>query len=183
MQTPYQLTNIASHEAWYASVNSLFSPFKRFAVSYNNIPFAVFTDPQIARVGLNETQAKDANISYELTTYNLNDLDRAIIDGKDYGLVKVLTKHKSDKILGVTIIGENSSEIISEFVLAMKNNIGLKKILSTSHIYPSFSEANKYVAGNWRKNNKPTKIMNLLKWFHNRKIQIKNFSGIKSGIF
>lgn len=170
VQTNLQFTNIAAHEAWYASVNALFSSFKKFAVIYDNVPFATFTDPQIARVGLNENMAKQQKVDYEITTYDISDLDRAIIDSDDYGLIKVLTKPKSDKILGVTITSANAAEIIAEFVLAMKNNIGLNKILSTPHIYPSFAEANKYVAGNWRKKNKPVRIMKILKWYFNKKL-------------
>lgn len=171
VQTPYQFTNVASHEAWYACINALFSSFKKFAISYSHIPYAIFTDPQVARLGINEKFAKKNNIEFEITTFDLSDLDRAIIDGNDQGFIKVMTKPKSDRILGVTIIGENSAEIIAEFVLAMKNNIGLKKILGTSHIYPSYAETNKYVAGNWQKNNQPRKIMKALEWYHKRVIK------------
>ncbi len=164
---PYQFTHSAAHQAWYASVNALFSPIKKFKVDYSIIPWATFTDPEIARVGLNEQDAKNKNISYEVTKYDISDLDRAITDSKNKGFIKVLTVPKKDKILGVTIVGEHAGDTIAEYVLAMKNNIGLNKILGTIHIYPTLAEANKFVAGEWKKKNAPQLILKLLKFFHN----------------
>ncbi len=163
---PFQFTHTASHQAWYATVNALFRGLKRFKVDYSVIPWATFTDPEVARVGLNEQEAREQGIAYELTTYGIDDLDRAIADGEAYGLIKVLTKPGKDKILGVTIIGHHGAELLSEFVLAMRHGIGLNKILATIHIYPTWSEANKYVAGNWRKAHTPEAAMKLLKVFH-----------------
>jgi len=153
---PFQFTHTAAHQAWYAAVNSLFGDFKKFKVDYSVIPWATFTDPEVARVGLNEIEAKDKNIPYEVTTYDIDDLDRAIADEEAHGLIKVLTIPGKDKILGVTIVGEHAGDLIAEYVSAMKNKIGLNKILGTIHIYPTLAEANKYVAGNWKKA--------LLKW-------------------
>ncbi|MDB2414823.1 FAD-dependent oxidoreductase [Rickettsiales bacterium] len=163
---PYQFTHMAAHQAWYASVNSLFRPFKQFKVDYSIVPWATFTDPEVARVGLNEKEAKEKNIPYEVTIYGIDDLDRAIIDSKGYGFIKVLTKPKKDKILGVTIACAHAGDLISEYILAMKNNIGLNKILGTIHIYPTFAEANKYVAGKWKSNNIPGFAVNFLEKFH-----------------
>lgn len=163
---PYQFTHVAAHQAWYAVLNSLFSPFSRFKVNYNVIPWCTFTDPEIAHVGLNETTAQAQKIPCEITRYELNDLDRAICDSEDKGFVKVLTKPGKDTILGATIVGHNASNYINEFVLAMQHGLGLNKILSTIHIYPTLSEANKYLAGNWRKNHKPEGLLKLLRWFH-----------------
>ena len=153
---PYQFTHSAAHQAWYASVNALFSPIKKFKVDYSIIPWATFTDPEIARVGLNEQDAKIQNIDYQVTKYDISDLDRAITDSKNKGFIKVLTVPGKDKILGVTIVAEHAGDTIAEYVLAMKNNIGLNKILGTIHIYPTLAEANKFVAGEWKK--KCTKI-------------------------
>ena len=164
---PYQFTHSAAHQAWYASVNALFSLVKKFKVDYSIIPWATFTDPEIARVGLNEQDAKKQNISYEVTKYDISDLDRAITDSKNKGFIKVLTVPKKDKVLGVTIVGEHAGDTIAEFVLAMKNNIGLNKILGTIHIYPTLAEANKFVAGEWKKKNAPKFILKFLKFFHN----------------
>ena len=152
---PYQFTHSAAHQAWYASVNALFSPIKKFKVDYSIIPWATFTDPEIARVGLNEQDAKIQNIDYQVTKYDISDLDRAITDSKNKGFIKVLTVPGKDKILGVTIVAEHAGDTIAEYVLAMKNNIGLNKILGTIHIYPTLAEANKFVAGEWKKKMRP----------------------------
>ena len=163
---PYQFTHVAAHQAWFASVNALFSPFKKFKVDYNVIPWATFTDPEVARVGLNEKEAKEQNIPHEVTKYNIDDLDRAIADSEARGFVKILTKPKKDKILGVTIVGTHAGDLIAEYILAMKNNIGLNKILSTIHIYPTLTEANKYAAGEWKRAHIPKFVMLFLKKFN-----------------
>lgn len=163
---PYQFTHMASHQAWYAAVNALFKPFKRYKVNYSIVPWATFTDPEVARVGLSEREAIEKRVKYEVTTYGIDDLDRAIAEEEDHGMVKVLTVPGKDTILGATIIGAHASDLITEFVTAMSHNIGLNKILETIHIYPTLSEANKYVAGNWKKNHKPEKLLKFLEWFH-----------------
>jgi pyruvate/2-oxoglutarate dehydrogenase complex dihydrolipoamide dehydrogenase (E3) component len=163
---PYQFTHTAAHQAWYAAVNALFGAFRKFAVDYSVIPWATFTDPEVARVGLNETEAKEKNIPYEVTTYGIDDLDRAIADGNAHGLVKVLTVPGKDKILGATIAGEHAGDLITEFVSAMKHGIGLNKILGTIHIYPTLAEANKYVAGNWKRNHAPKALLEWVEKFH-----------------
>lgn len=158
---PYQLTHAASHQAWYAAVNALFGPFKRFRVDYRALPHAIFTDPEIARVGLSETEAQAQKIAYELTRFELSELDRAITEDARTGFVKVLTVPGKDRILGVTIVGEHAGELIAEYVLAMKHNLGLNKVLGTVHSYPTMAEANKYAAGNWKKAHAP---QGLLRW-------------------
>jgi len=163
---PYQFTHVAAHQAWYAAVNSLFGVFKKFRADYRVIPWATFTDPEVARVGLNETDAKAKNIAYELTSYGIDDLDRAIADSSDYGVVKVLTVPGKDKILGVTIVGEHAGDLIAEYVLAMKHGLGLNKILGTIHIYPTLSESNKYAAGEWKRAHQPEKVLAWVKKFH-----------------
>lgn len=162
----YQFTHTAAHQAWYAAVNSLFRGFKAFKVDYSIIPWATFTDPEVARVGLNELEAKEKNIPYEVSQYDIDDLDRAIADEEAHGFIRVLTVPDKDKILGVTIIGEHAGDLIAEYVLAMRHNIGLNKILSTIHIYPTLAEANKYVAGQWKQAHKPKKALKFLKKFH-----------------
>lgn len=163
---PYQFTHTASHQAWFATVNSLFGQFKKFKADYSVIPWATFTDPEVARVGLNELDAKQQNIAYEVTTYGIDDLDRAIADSEDHGVVKILTVPGKDKILGVTIVGAHAGDLIAEFVLAMKHKLGLKKILGTIHIYPTMTEANKMAAGVWQKAHAPEKVLGLLKKYH-----------------
>ena len=163
---PYQFTHAAAHQAWYAAVNALFGKFKKFKVDYSVIPAATFTDPEVASVGLNETAAKEQNIAYEVTRFDLAELDRAIADSDNHGLVKVLTVPGKDKILGATIVGPHSGELITEFVTAMKNNLGLNKILGTIHIYPTLSEANKYAAGEWKRAHAPASVLKWVEKFH-----------------
>jgi pyruvate/2-oxoglutarate dehydrogenase complex dihydrolipoamide dehydrogenase (E3) component/uncharacterized membrane protein YdjX (TVP38/TMEM64 family) len=158
---PYQFTHTASHQAWYAAVNALFGSVKKFRADYSVIPWATFTDPEVARVGLNETEAGEKGIAFEVTTYGIEDLDRAIADSEAHGVVKVLTVPGKDRILGVTIVGEHAADLIAEYVLAMRHGIGLNKILGTIHIYPTLAEANKYAAGAWKRAHAP---QNLLKW-------------------
>ncbi len=163
---PFQFTHVAAHQAWYVAVNALFSPFKKFAVDYKVIPWCTFTDPEVARVGINELEAVERNISYEVVKYGIDDLDRAIAEGEAHGFIKVLTVPGKDKILGVTIVGHHAGDIISEYVTAMKYGLGLNKILGTIHIYPTFSESNKYVAGVWKKAHAPQKVLEWLSRFH-----------------
>ena len=163
---PYQFTHTAAHTAWYAAVNALFSGFKKFRADFSVIPWATFTDPEVARVGLNETEAKEKNIPYEVTTYGIDDLDRAIADGTAHGVVKILTVPGKDRILGATIAGEHAGDLIIEFITAMKYGIGLNKILGTIHIYPTLAEANKYAAGNWKRAHAPKKVLEWVEKFH-----------------
>ncbi|GHD18096.1 pyridine nucleotide-disulfide oxidoreductase [Halioglobus japonicus] len=163
---PYLFTHMASHQAWYASVNALFGRFRKFRVDYSVVPWATFIDPEVARVGLNEADAQAQGIAYEVSRYDLDDLDRAIADGEAKGFVKVLTKPGSDRILGATIVGYHAAELINEFVLAMKHGLGLNKILGTIHIYPTLSEGNKFLAGEWRKARKPEKLLDIVERYH-----------------
>ncbi len=163
---PYQFTHIAAHQAWFAAVNALFGSFKKFRVDYSVIPWATFTDPEVARVGLNEQDAKAKGIPYEITTYGIDDLDRAITDEEAHGVVKVLTVPGKDKILGATIVGEHASDIIAEYVTAMRHGLGLNKILGTIHIYPTFAEANKFAAGQWKKAHAPQGVLRWLERYH-----------------
>lgn len=163
---PFQFTHTASHQAWYVAVNALFSPFRKFKADYRVIPWCTFTDPEVARVGLNEQEAKEKGIEYEISRYGIDDLDRAITEGEAHGFVKVLTPPGSDKVLGVTIVGDHAGDIIAEYVAAMKHGFGLNKILSTIHIYPTLAEANKYAAGVWKRQNAPKKALAFLEKFH-----------------
>ncbi len=163
---PYQFTHTAAHQAWYAAVNALFGDFKKFKVDYRVIPWATFIEPEIARVGLNEQEAKERGIAYEVTRYGIDDLDRAIADSVAQGFVKVLTAPGKDRILGVTIVGEHAGDLLAEFVLAMKWGLGLNKILSTIHTYPTLSEANKYAAGAWKRAHASRRILSWLERFH-----------------
>ena len=163
---PYQFTHTAAHQAWFATVNALFGDLKRFRADYRVIPWATFTDPEVARVGLSVTEAEEQGIPYEVTTYGIDDLDRAIADGTDRGFVKVLTEPGKDRILGVTIVGTHAADLIAEFVLAMKHRLGLNKILGTIHIYPTLAEANKFAAGEWRRAHVNPRLLRIVERFH-----------------
>ncbi|PIX74038.1 MAG: pyridine nucleotide-disulfide oxidoreductase, partial [Rhodocyclales bacterium CG_4_10_14_3_um_filter_68_10] len=163
---PYQFTHAAAHQAWYAAVNALFGDFKRFRVDYAALPSTTFIDPEVARVGLNEQEAREQGIAVEVTRYGLEDLDRAIADGVTQGFVKVLTVPGKDRILGVTLVGEHAGELIAEFVLAMKHGLGLNRILATIHSYPTLAEANKYAAGEWKRAHAPQRVLRWLERYH-----------------
>lgn len=163
---PFQFTHTAAHMAWYAAVNALFGSVKRFKVDYSVIPWTTFVDPEIARVGLNEQEARAQGVAFEVSRFELADMDRAIAEGATQGFIKVLTIPGRDKILGVTLAGEHAGELLAEFVLAMRHGLGLKKILGTIHTYPTFAEANKYAAGEWRKSHKPERLLNWAERYH-----------------
>jgi len=163
---PYQFTHTAAHQAWYAAVNALFGRFRRFKADYSVIPWATFTDPEVARVGLNETEAKEKNIPHEVTTYGLDDLDRAIADEEAHGVIKVLTAPGKDRILGATIAGEHAGDLLVEFITAMKHGIGLNRILGTIHIYPTLAEGNKFAAGVWKRAHAPQRLLRWVEKFH-----------------
>ena len=167
---PYQLTHAAGHQAWFAGVNALFGQFKKFAVDYRVMPQVIFTDPQLARVGLNEREAAAQGVAVEVTVYDLSDLDRAIVDGDAKGMVKVLTAPGSDRILGAAVLGPQAGELITQFVTAIKHNLGLNKILGLIHSYPTLSEANKYVAGEWKRKHVPVRLLRWVGKYYKRKL-------------
>ena len=163
---PYQFTHVAAHQAWYAAVNGLFGTFKRFKADYSVIPWATFIDPEVARVGLNEQEAREQKVDFEVTRYGIDDLDRAIADSAAHGWVKVLTVPGKDKILGVTIVGAHAADLLAEYILAMKHGLGLNKILGTIHTYPTMAEANKYAAGEWKRAHQPLALLRWVEKFH-----------------
>jgi pyruvate/2-oxoglutarate dehydrogenase complex dihydrolipoamide dehydrogenase (E3) component len=163
---PYQFTHTAAHQAWYAAVNALFDPFRKFSADYRVIPCATFVEPEVARVGLNELEAREKGVPHKVTVYGLDDLDRAIADSEAHGFVKVLTVPGKDRILGVTIVGEHAGDLLAEYVLAMKHGIGLNKILGTIHTYPTLAEANKYAAGAWKRAHAPEQLLAWVARFH-----------------
>jgi pyruvate/2-oxoglutarate dehydrogenase complex dihydrolipoamide dehydrogenase (E3) component/uncharacterized membrane protein YdjX (TVP38/TMEM64 family) len=163
---PFQFTHTAAHQAWYAAVNGLFGSFKRFKADYSVIPWCTFIDPEVARVGLNEQEAREKGVAYEVTRYGIDDLDRAIADSAAFGWVKVLTVPGKDKILGVTIVGVHAGDLLAEYVLAMRHGLGLNKILGTIHTYPTLAEANKYAAGEWKRAHQPHALLKWVQHYH-----------------
>ncbi len=166
---PYQFTHVAAHQAWYAAVNALFGGLKSFKVDYSVIPWATFIDPEVARVGLNEQEATEKGIAFEVTRYGIDDLDRAIADSEPHGFVKVLTVPGKDRILGVTIVGTHAGDLLAEYVLAMKHGLGLNKILGTIHTYPTLAEANKFAAGEWKRAHQPVRLLEWVRRYHDWK--------------
>jgi len=162
---PFQFTHVAAHQAWYAAVNALLAPWWSFKVDYRVIPWATFTDPEVARVGLSEDEAAQRGIAVEVTRYGIDDLDRAIADGSDSGFVKLLTAPGKDRILGATIVGAHAGDLLAEIVLAMKHGIGLNQLLGTIHTYPTMSEANKFAAGVWKRAHAPQRALRLAERF------------------
>ena len=163
---PFQFTHTAADQAWYAAVNALFDPFRKFRADYRVIPRATFVEPEVARVGLNEIEAREQGVPHEVTTYGIDDLDRAIADGEAHGFVKLLTVLGKDRILGVTIVGKHAGDLLAEYVLAMKHGIGLNKIVGTIQTYPTLAEADKYVAGNWKRAHAPQRLLAWVERFH-----------------
>uniref|UniRef100_UPI003569F318 dihydrolipoyl dehydrogenase family protein n=1 Tax=Shewanella sp. TaxID=50422 RepID=UPI003569F318 len=163
---PYQFTHVAAHQGWYAAVNALFGHLKKFKVDYRVIPWTTFIDPEVARVGINEYEAQQQGIDYEVTRFDFAELDRAITDSATDGFIKVITPKGKDKILGVTVVSEHAGDLIAEFVLAMKHGLGLNKILGTIHSYPTWAEGNKYAAGEWKRNHAPETVLRWLEKYH-----------------
>jgi pyruvate/2-oxoglutarate dehydrogenase complex dihydrolipoamide dehydrogenase (E3) component len=166
---PFQFTHVAAHQAWYAAVNALFGDFKKFKADYSVIPWSTFVDPEVARVGLNEQEAREKGIAYEVTKYGIDDLDRAIADSEAHGFVKVLTVPGKDRILGVTIVGTHAGDLLAEYVMAMKHGLGLNKLLGTIHTYPTLAEANKYAAGEWKRAHQPHGLLRWVKKYHDHR--------------
>jgi len=166
---PFQFTHVAAHQAWYAAVNALFGDFRKFKADYSVIPWATFVDPEVARVGLNEQEAREKGIAYEVTKYGIDDLDRAIADSEAHGFVKVLTVPGKDRILGVTIVGTHAGDLLAEYVMAMKHGLGLNKLLGTIHTYPTLAEANKYAAGEWKRAHQPHGLLRWVKKYHDHR--------------
>jgi len=163
---PYQFTHMASHQAWFAAVNAMFGMFWKFKANYSVVPWATYTDPEVARVGLSETEALARGLPVDVVRYDLDDLDRAIVDGTAQGWVKVITPRGKDRILGATIVGAHAGELIGELVLAMTHGLGLKKIMATIHIYPTLNEASKFAAGSWRRKNAPERLIGWVEKLH-----------------
>lgn len=168
---PHQFTHAAAHQAWYASVNALFGKFKSFKVDYSLIPRVTFSDPQVAAVGLTVDEAKQRNIGYEVTRFDLEELDRAIAEGEARGYIEVLTSTGSDKILGVTITAPEAGDLLGIFCVAMRHKLGLNKLLSVVHAYPTMNEASKYVAGNWKRAHQPERLLKFTSWWFNRRLK------------
>lgn len=163
---PFQLTHAGAHQAWYAAVNALFGRFRSFRADYRVLPAATYTDPELARVGLNEREAAAQGIAVEVVTHPFAELDRAIAEGATDGFVKVLVAPGKDTILGATVVGARAGDLIALFALAMKQRIGLDKILGTVFAYPTFAEGAKFAAGARRRRHKPERLLAWMQRYH-----------------
>ena len=160
---PYQFTHFADYQARLILRNALF-PGKTKA-DYRVVPWCTYTDPELARVGLSQTEAQQKNIPHDVFTYDLSDLDRAVCDSQGQGMVKVLTQKGKDQILGAAIVGFHAGDLLQEFVFAMKHNLGLKSISQTIHPYPTMSEATRRVSDLWMKSKLTPTLSKLFKWY------------------
>jgi len=163
---PWQFTHAAAHQAWHASLNALFGRFHRIRPDHAVMPAVTYTEPEVGRAGLNEREAEARGIAVEVTSYDLRELDRAIVDDAREGFVKVLTSPGRDRILGVTIVAPRAGEMLSEIILAMRHGLGLKKVFGTIHAYPTYTEANRDAAAAWRNRHAPTWLLGGLKRYH-----------------
>jgi pyruvate/2-oxoglutarate dehydrogenase complex dihydrolipoamide dehydrogenase (E3) component len=130
------------------------------------IPWCTYTDPEIAHVGLSDADAKAKGLEVDTFSYKLDEVDRAILDSEEEGLLQVHVRKGTDKILGATLVAAHAGEMISELTLAIKENLGLKALAGTIHPYPTQAEVIKKVANAWRKACFTQRQKTLLsKWF------------------
>ena len=132
------------------------------------IPWCTYTSPEVARVGLNETEAQRKGIAFGLWKQPLADVDRAVLESEEEGFAKVVTRKGSDEILGVTIVADRAGDLIHEFVLAMKAGVGLKQLSSTIHAYPTYAEIARKVADQWQKARLTPFAKRLFSWMYRR---------------
>jgi len=137
--SPYQFTHAADFMARIVIQNTLFRGRKK--ASALKIPWCTYTSPEIAHVGLYEKEAQDQGIEVDTFVQHFSDVDRAILESEEEGFAKVHVLKGSDKIIGATIVARNAGDMISEMTLAMTHGLGLSKIASTIHPYPTQAEA------------------------------------------
>jgi pyruvate/2-oxoglutarate dehydrogenase complex dihydrolipoamide dehydrogenase (E3) component len=166
---PYQFTHTADAQARVV-VRNILMPFQllRQKMDHSVVPWCTYTDPEIARVGLNEAEAKQQDISYDLIRVGINELDRAVIEGEELGFIKVLAAKGSDKILGVTIVAAHAGDLLHEFVLAMKYRVGLGQLATTIHAYPTFAELARKVGDHYNKKRLTPFLKKVFNWLYQR---------------
>jgi len=146
-----QFTHAAGQYGWVAAMNALFRPLWSWRSGMPVFPSVIYTDPEIARVGMTEAEARRGSVAYEVTRFELRDFDRAIIEDETAGFIKVLTARGKDRIIGVSVVAARAGDILAEFTLAMENGLGLKAVLKTIHPYPGWTDAAKGTALAWRR--------------------------------
>ena len=151
---PLKFTHAADAMAQMVVQNALFPhPFGLGRASTNNllIPWCTYTDPEVAHIGMTNADATNHNVDVETFTTPLSTIDRAVIDGKDNGFVRVLVKRNTDEIVGATIVAADAGNLISEITLAMEAGVGLSAIGATIHPYPTQADALRKTAHQMRK--------------------------------
>jgi pyruvate/2-oxoglutarate dehydrogenase complex dihydrolipoamide dehydrogenase (E3) component len=164
----YQFTHLADHHARVVVRNILLPWFKAKA-DLAALPWCTYTSPEVARVGLNEDQAKRQGTAYDLWVEPLEDLDRAIVESEEVGFAKVLIAKGSDRILGATIVSARAGDLLHELVLAMKARLGLKAISATIHAYPTFAEVTHKAADRYQRNRLTPTVRRLFSWLYRRR--------------
>lgn len=166
---PYQFTHMADYQARIVVRNILMPlPFLRQKVDYSVVPWCTFVDPEVARVGLSESEAKKGKIEYDVVQQELAHVDRAVVESQETGFARVLLKRGTEKIIGVTIVAEHAGELIHEFVLAMKHGIGLGQIAAMIHVYPTFSEVARKAGDQYNKTRLTPFAKKLFAWLYRR---------------
>jgi pyruvate/2-oxoglutarate dehydrogenase complex dihydrolipoamide dehydrogenase (E3) component len=151
-------------------VRNIVVPFQflRQKMDYSVVPWCTYVDPEVAHVGLGEKEAKQKNVDYDLFVVSLEDVDRAVVESEEAGFAKILTAKGSDKIFGATIVAPHAGDVLHEFVLAMKAKIGLGRIASTVHAYPTFAELARKAGDKYNKTRLTPRAKRVFTWLYRR---------------
>ena len=166
---PFKFTHMADAQAR-GVVRNILMPFKflRQKIDYSVVPWCTYTSPEVAHVGMSETEAKERNIEYDLFTQPMEAVDRAVVESEEGGFAKVLTEKGSDRILGATLVSEHAGDLLHEFVLAMKHGIGLGGIASTIHAYPTFAEVARKFGDQYNRTRLTPRAKSIFEWLYKR---------------
>ena len=166
---PFLFTHMADAHARVV-VRNILAPFQflRQKMDYSVVPWCTYVDPEVAHVGLGEKEAQQKNIDYDLFVVPLEDVDRAVVESEEAGFAKILTAKGSDRILGATIVAPHAGDLLHEFVLAMKAGIGLGKIASTIHAYPTFAELARKAGEKYNRTRLTQRTKKIFTWLYAR---------------
>ena len=143
----YLFTHVAAFQAQLL-LRNIFFPLSN-TINYAVVPWTTFCDPEVARCGLTEAEAREKYGDVDVFTLDQSDVDRAVAEGETHGFSKVIATRWTGKILGVHLVGANAGEVIHEYILAMQSGIPLRKLSGMIHVYPTFSSSVWRVAGKW----------------------------------
>ena len=166
---PFLFTHMADAQARVV-VRNILMPFQflRQKMDYSVVPWCTYSDPEVAHVGLGEKEAQQKNLDYDLFVVPLEDVDRAVVESEDAGFAKILTRKGSGKILGATIIAPHAGDLLHEFVLAMNAKIGLGKISSIIHAYPTFAELARKAGDKFNRTRLTPHAKKIFAWLYKR---------------